>query len=261
MRNGVTSQNSLRRGREAFTLLELLVVLAIIGLLAAIGLPKLKGIGQANAGISAQRQLLDDIALARQRAIANHSIVFMVFVPKGIVNSSFINPAVLTPVEARVYSNLLAGQYTTYALVTSRQVGDQPGAHTWRYLTDWRTLPDGMFISTNKFWGITDANGVQAFTNNLVPFPLASSLSRSVPTVVFNYLGQLSDASGTIRSGDENIPLVRGSIFYTRDPNGRIIPQWPDVLENPRGNSISVSNIINIDSLTGRARVEQAQMQ
>jgi prepilin-type N-terminal cleavage/methylation domain-containing protein len=249
MRNRITSQIFLRRGREAFTLLELLVVLAIIGLIAKIGLPAISGIGRANASITAQRQLQDDLALARQRALANRSDVYMVFVPPGIINFA---PA---STDSRVYTNLLAGQYTTYALVASRQVGDQPGTHTWHYLTAWRTLPDGMFISTNKFWGLT-VNGVKPFATNVtIPFPLASSQNRIVPYVVFNYLGQLASGS------DETIPLVRGSIFYHRDANGQLDRQAADVLENPAGNSISVSNHLRIDWLTGRARVEQAQLQ
>jgi prepilin-type N-terminal cleavage/methylation domain-containing protein len=249
MRNRITSQIVLRRGREAFTLLELLVVLAIIGLIAKIGLPAISGIGRANASITAQRQLQDDLALARQRALANRSDVYMVFVPPGIINFA---PA---STDSRVYTNLLAGQYTTYALVASRQVGDQPGTHTWHYLTAWRTLPDGMFISTNKFWGLT-VNGVKPFaTNATIPFPLASSQNRVVPYVVFNYLGQLASGS------DEVIPLVKGSIFYARDAAGQLARQAPDVLENPAGNSTTVSNHLRIDWLTGRARIEQAQLQ
>jgi len=253
MRNGVTSQNSLRRGREAFTLLELLVVLAIIGLLAAIGLPKLKGIGQANAGISAQRQLLDDIALARQRAIANRSDVYLVFVPRQIIN--FDPSTYATAREKRVFTNLLAGQYTAYALVAARQVGDQPGVNTRHYLTDWRTLPAGMFISTYKFGNIPDALGVKPFATNSIPFPLATSTAINLPSIAFNYLGQL--ASDT----DEVVPLVRGSIFYHRDANGQLDRQAPDILESPAGNSTNVYNHIRIDWLTGRARVEQPQIQ
>src|ERR1700722_20253329 len=66
---------------KAFTLLELLVVLVIMGILAAIGLPAIRGMSKSNAIAAADRQMLDDLAYARQRAIAEHTTVYMVFVP------------------------------------------------------------------------------------------------------------------------------------------------------------------------------------
>src|SRR5262245_9827617 len=54
----------------AFTVLELLIVIGIIGLLMALSLPHLGGMRQSNIMASANRQLLDDLALARHRAIS-----------------------------------------------------------------------------------------------------------------------------------------------------------------------------------------------
>jgi len=54
---------------EAFTLIELLTVIAIIGLLAVLLAPVLKNFGKPDVTVSATRQMLDDCARARALAI------------------------------------------------------------------------------------------------------------------------------------------------------------------------------------------------
>lgn len=56
-----------RQRIAAFTLLELLVVVAVIGLLAGITAPSIRGMVQGKTLSSGHRQLTDDLNRARQR--------------------------------------------------------------------------------------------------------------------------------------------------------------------------------------------------
>jgi prepilin-type N-terminal cleavage/methylation domain-containing protein len=238
----------------AFTLIELLVVIAILGILAAIGLPKLSSFGQSNAVVSATRQLLDDVALARSRAISSRSDAYLVFISPNIVNFPTNN---LKVSELTLFNNLLGGQYTAYALYATRSAGDQPGRSTPRYLTSWKTLPQGMFVAAFKFALLSNQQneGVWGFQFVTVPFPLATSTNTpSMPCIAFDYQGRLTSVR------DERIPLAHGSVSYARDATKTPIASVPSVIETPPGNSTNSYNLIHIDWLTGRTQLEQQRI-
>lgn len=258
---------------KAFSLIELLVVMGIMGLLVTIGLPGLKGLGQSNSMAAANRQLLDDIGLARALAINYRTTVYMVFVPTNLQGQL---TRLSTPQERRLLTNLSGGQFMGYALLAKRTVGDQPGQDHPRYLTDWRKLPEGIFIAPSKYahWA---RNSWQPYLNTTnrpfayydqpagdpgLPFPTATSARWPLPYIAFNSAGQLTRPThdGTPLK-DEIIPLTRGSIFYARDKAGQITLGAPDLQETPPGNSTNLFNYIHIDWMTGRARVEKPEMQ
>ena len=281
---------------SAFTLLELLVVISILGILAALTVPVLKNFGKSDATLGASRQLLDGVARARQMAISQHTTVYMVFIPTNFwVDSlqTFPNPwwQSLSNATKTAATNLADRQLSGYTFIARGAMGDQPGQHAWHYLDRWQGLPDGTFIAWAKFtnspgqsYTINDLSTTPAksypiygfnVTNNF-PFPTETGTNTYpagriiLPYIAFNYLGQLTFDGQTVASRDEYIPLAHGSVLPLTDPTTKALKllgppdvfNSPDVAEMPPGNSINSSyNIVHIDRLTGRAVLEYHKMQ
>ena len=138
-----------------------------------------------------------------------------------------------------------------------------------RYLTSWRTLPDGVFIAESEFIDLPPAAWEAAkgdatyrpFKFGNLVFPTINGLSHRVPHIAFDSKGGLLASGANSDPGDLNevITLARGSILYHRDASGFV--DSFDVRESPPGNSIDNWNRIRIDGLTGRARIERPEIQ
>jgi len=124
---------------RAFTLIELLTVIAIIGLLAVLLAPVLKNFGKPDVTVSATRQLQDDFARARALAISQRSTVFVVFIPTnfwaqwgGANNGTPWNqlPAVIK--SSTVVTQAYGAQLNGYMLVSLRDVGISRGGECQR---------------------------------------------------------------------------------------------------------------------------------
>lgn len=266
---------------RGFTLLELLTVISIIGVLAAIALPNI-GKFKPNVTAAGSRQLLDAISRGRQLAISQRTTVYMVFVPTNFWTYSAYTS--LPDTEKEKGRRLFDKQCVGYTFVTLRSLGDQPGRPTARYLDNWKTLPEGVFIPLQKF-GPRNVNlpVMRVYTNspppaltpllafeilgfnvtNGIPFPSEFAPAASgpdpwvpLPYIAFNHMGQVTSGR------DEQIPLALGTVSFSRDQATREPTAFsPTFNELPRGNSTNTFNLVNIDWLTGRARVERQQIQ
>jgi prepilin-type N-terminal cleavage/methylation domain-containing protein len=266
------------RHLSAFTLIELLTVISILGIIAALTVPALKQFGKSDASLTAAQQMLRDVGRARQLAIANRTTVYMVFVPMNFWTNTtwyvnFLHN--MTLAEQSASSNLCEDQLSGYTFVAYGALGDQPGNHAWHYLAPWQSLPEGNFIADWKFnpafshvpvnpFNFSDPANSQStfniysfdYTNN-IPFPSETGSSgASLPYIAFNYLGQLVSSSDQDYTGNGvDIPLVKGSVLTALDPATKT-PQFnpAQILETPAGNGTNISyTIVHVDPLTGRA--------
>ena len=269
-------------------MVELLVVLAILGIIAGLALPALKNFGRADAMTAATAQLIGDVARARQLAISQRTTVYMVFVPTNFWGGplgTFPNTwwTSLDVVQQNVATNLCDRQLTGYTFMAYGAVGDQPGNHLWHYLTPWQSLPDGTFIPLQKFvypvtvaardpitHAITETYPISPFyyTNN-IPFPTENNIAASIPApglpwlpyIAFNYLGQLTFDGQTMAKFHEYIPLARGNVLAAVNPDTKAFRfAAPQILPQGTPNALDWTNaydIIDIDPLTGRATLKQ----
>ena len=254
-----TGDSFMRPGnlKEAFTLIEILVVVTIIGLISALSLPALKGFGQGNLVNTVSRQLIDDINYARQKAISDRCNVYILFITTNIYleRNDFQSQLSLASMSIptverqsflqksrRMWTNLVQQQYTAYAIYADRTVGDQPSHKHARYLTEWKTLPEGVMFYPDKMateasmsqieWMQIKTNRFQRQEAPLMKmnfhFPDAMGPEMMFPYIGFNYLGELifqwqehnsvnaSKMSVPMEYYYETIPLIKASGFYSQ---------------------------------------------
>jgi len=205
-------------GAAAFTLVEMLVVLGIIGVLAAMTLPSFKSAGKGNVLESATRQLQDDLAFARLKAMSGRTKVYVVFA-QHLAWFGALTPAQTNFLFTNQAANsVVGGQLTSYAIFAPRQVGDQPGQTTPRYLTEWHSLPEGAFIPFSVLTNHLIFHNVpgSALTNAIPVEESPSAWAPYLPFIAFDEQGRLHR-----HTNDIAISLILGSVQHPKEPNGQ----------------------------------------
>jgi uncharacterized protein (TIGR02596 family) len=164
--------------QRAFSLIELLMVMAIIAIIAAVTLPAFNNLGKAQSLSSAGSNLLDQFALARQSAVAQNRVVEMRFYKRRE------NPA--QPVDANSNPERFRSFRT---LIHEEPVKDATGTFVTMpvALTTMQDLPTRVVISDEQ----TFATLIFPYTNTTPPRPLLkealSDAEKDVPYQVVRF--------------------------------------------------------------------------
>jgi uncharacterized protein (TIGR02596 family) len=156
----------------AFTLMELLAVIAIIGILLAISIPAVTNLMKASALNAASREVSSTLSLARQYAITQRTTTRVVF-----------------PFSQTGIADM---QYRAYAVASSNRAGA-----AWEYMGKVEYLPVGaVFLQS----GIGALDSLQIDSN--FPFPATNSPPVQLAYIEFRPTGAASQtATLTIQEG------------------------------------------------------------
>lgn len=244
------------RRPAAFTLLELLMVIAIIGIISGLALKSIGNLAKPKGLSSGTRQVLDDLSYARSLALSSRSTVYVVMVP---TNTYTFTNGFYSMQESNTLVNLVGYQYRGYAILQLRSIGEQPGQRHPQYLTDWKVLPDKVFFPPAAFDNL--ALNAGTFNRANFPFPNADSPLWTLHYLAFNSQGQLvyinSAGDEVTTQTDALVPVTEGSVFPQLNADGTNTRAPADLQESEPGLYTNRVNRVAVNWVTGRSRIER----
>jgi type II secretory pathway pseudopilin PulG len=178
-----------RRPTAAFTLVELLAVVGIMGLLAAVGVPALKGLTGSGGRKQALSQVISALEIARNTAISTGTNAAVIF-----PDSTFASG------DAYKYRSMAVVSYfdTTIATNTDSTIPFE------KLVSSWIVLPQGIsflpaYLKTN-----TTTNMISVTAKIRIP-PKTDDITITCPGIIFQSDGGLLETN--------SIPLAGVAFF------------------------------------------------
>jgi len=175
-----------RRSAAAFTLVELLAVVGIMGLLAAVGVPALKGLTGSGGRKQALSQLMGALEIARNTAI-----------------STGTNAAVIFPDST--FASGDAYKYRSMAVVAWNATNPATAA---TMVGSWIVLPQGVALFPNSISALPTALNISVRI-------LTTSKTASFPGVVFQSDGALDEVLHPVTGPLPRIAYFEGTVTGT----------------------------------------------
>lgn len=218
-----------RRMKRGFTLVELMVVMAIAGVLMMLAMPAFTGISGSAALNGAANELNAVLKQARQNAMTNSEITYVVF-PES--SSLVLNPGGTSIDCSQDGDEPVANR--SYMVFSAKRRFDGTGAYDFKRLSNWYHLPqDVVFFTTGGNNNVFEQKiNVPVDDDGIDTIALYSS--GEMATIAFGPTGGLlyhySDGQ------------VFSSSFYLIETSGE-------------ANADAEGKVIEVPALTGRSRI------
>lgn len=161
--------------KSGFTLVELLIVLAIIGLLAGMGITAMHKIGASQRLASATRQFANDINMARNYAIVNSTYLYLVVGTETATNSIDL------PFGSYGFCVPSQGSVTNAANDMTKV----------KYIDDIRYLPQGVVFGSETTTFADGLPGFEFVALSSIAYPDDTSAPKMQRVVTFTPNGQI----------------------------------------------------------------------